>query len=58
MCFIHGLLQKLLFHSWQLGICNVGTDGLGVRKDDRVRTDDEVWTVIGVRTLKSEKNGV
>jgi hypothetical protein len=52
--FIHGLLQQLLLDSWQLGICNVGTEGLGVREDDCVRTDHEIWTVLGVRTLKSE----
>jgi hypothetical protein len=50
---IHGLLQQLLLDSWQLGICNVGTDGLGVREDDCVRTDHEIWTVLGVRTDES-----
>jgi hypothetical protein len=53
--FIHGLLQQLLIHSWQLGICNVGTDGLGVRQDDRVCANHEIWTILGVRTLKSQK---
>jgi hypothetical protein len=52
--FIHGLLQQLLLNGWQLGICNAGTDGLSVREDDCVRADHEIWTVLGVRTLKSK----
>jgi hypothetical protein len=33
---------------------NIGTEGLGVRKDDGIGADHEVWSVLGVRALKTK----
>jgi hypothetical protein len=47
------LLKQLLAHTWQLGVCDVGTERLRMRQYNRVNTNHEIGAIFWVRTLRS-----
>ncbi len=53
VCLALGLLKQLLMHAWQLGVCDVRTERLRMRQNNRVGTDHEIRAIFWVCTLRS-----